>query len=91
MTNTVILRRGRERGGETVGMERRRVVLIIHEEEVLPCSGGWCPQPVMNGYPGQGSGEGRVSEHSLLHVKNMAEAGREHDEREICTKERWKG
>lgn len=74
-----------------MGTERQRVVSIFHEEEVLLCSGGWCPQPVMNGYPGQGSGEGRVSEHSLLHVKNMVQAGRKCDEMGIWAKEGWKG
>ena len=91
MTNTVSVRRGRRRGGESMGMERQRVVSIFHEEEMLLCSRGWCPQPVMNGYPGQGSAEGRGSENSLLHIKNMAQAGREGDEMGISAKDGWKG
>lgn len=41
-----------------MGMERQRVVSIFQEEEALLCSGGRCLQPVLNGYPGQGSREG---------------------------------
>lgn len=67
--------RGRERGGESMGMERQRFVSIIHKEEVLLCSGGWCSQPVMNGC--QARAAGRLSEHSLLHVKNMVCTDRE--------------
>ena len=39
---------------------------------------------------GQGIREGRVSEHSLLHVKNMVQSGRECDEMGIWAKEEWK-
>lgn len=64
-----------------MGMEQQRVVSIFHEEEVLPCSGDSYPQPVMNGCPGQGSREGRVPEHSLFHVRNVVQVGRDERDR----------
>lgn len=48
---------GRERGGQSMGKKRQRVVSLIHKEEALLCSGGWCPQPVMNGYPARAARE----------------------------------
>ena len=85
MRNTVSVRKGRERGGKSMGMERQRLLSIIHEEEVLLCSGGWCPQPVMNGY--QARAAGTVSEHSLLRVKDIVQEDREWDEMGIWAKE----
>lgn len=73
-----------------MGMERQRVVSIFQEEEALLCSGGRCPQPVLNGYPGQGSREGGVPEHSLLHVKNMVWAGREGEKAGSRARKGWR-
>lgn len=91
MTNTASMRRGREKGGELMDTERQRVASIFHEKEVLLCSGDWHPQPMMKGYPGQGSGDGRVSEYRLLHVKNVVQAGRQWDEMGTLAREGGKG
>lgn len=85
------MREGRERDGELMGVEGQWVVSMFCGEEVLLCSGGWCPQPAMNGHPGQGSREGRVSESSLLILKIVVQAGRECEKMGIWAKEGWKG
>lgn len=88
LTNRASMRRRRERGVN--GHGKANGCVNISGGGSTPCSGGQCPQPVLNGYPGQGNREGRVPEHSLLHVKNVVWAGREGEKAGSRARKGWR-